>query len=260
MGRREEILDAACGLLSDEGEKAFTLEKLAQKVGLTRVSLYRYFRGKKLLFKALVEERGIELESVDLPDVRTRILKAAEAIFGKVGYTSATVESIAQEAGVGVATVYRQFGDKAGLLKVFMEGRNTVRRSIELLEQSDLSLEAFLETIIEVFLTELHEHKGLMTMMFIERGHSEELANALSQRELRASRILMGFFEERMRSGELEEADPMELTMMLMGSILSFSWIAPRAEDYELKDPKHLARLITKVFLHGAKKVPGNKG
>lgn len=48
---------------------------------------------------------------------REAIIKAAEVIFGQVGYSSATMDEIAHKAGVGVATVYKYFGNKASILE-----------------------------------------------------------------------------------------------------------------------------------------------
>jgi len=48
---------------------------------------------------------------------RDAILKAAETIFGDVGFSGATMDEIAHRAGVGVATVYKYFGTKANILE-----------------------------------------------------------------------------------------------------------------------------------------------
>ncbi len=48
-------------------------------------------------------------------DVTERIKRAALRRFAEVGYGSATVEEIAALAGVGVATLYRRWPDKAAL-------------------------------------------------------------------------------------------------------------------------------------------------
>lgn len=63
------------------------------------------------------------------------ILKAAEATFNEQGFARTTMDEIAHQAGVGVATVYKYFGSKAGiveglvrpdLFKVFSEGEKII--------------------------------------------------------------------------------------------------------------------------------------
>ena len=52
---------------------------------------------------------------------RQRIVAGARSRFRERGYAATTIEQIAAEAGVGVATVYAAFGSKQGLLKGMRE-------------------------------------------------------------------------------------------------------------------------------------------
>ncbi|HST42168.1 MAG TPA: helix-turn-helix domain-containing protein [Conexibacter sp.] len=55
-------------------------------------------------------------ERADAARNRRRILAAAEALFDARGVGNVTMAEVAAEAGVGKATVFRRFGDKATLL------------------------------------------------------------------------------------------------------------------------------------------------
>lgn len=55
-------------------------------------------------------------ERADAARNRRRILDAAEALFAQRGVAHVTVAEVAAAAGVGKATVFRRFGDKAALL------------------------------------------------------------------------------------------------------------------------------------------------
>lgn len=52
---------------------------------------------------------------------RTAMLRAAGQLFEKQGYDRTTFEEIAAEAGVGVATVYKYFNSKQGLVVALLE-------------------------------------------------------------------------------------------------------------------------------------------
>ena len=52
---------------------------------------------------------------------RAEVLAAASRAFLAEGYTATTVPAIAAEAGVSVETVYKAFGNKAGLLKAVFD-------------------------------------------------------------------------------------------------------------------------------------------
>jgi AcrR family transcriptional regulator len=47
---------------------------------------------------------------------RDRVLAAAEKLFAELGPTCVTMDAVAAEAGVGKGTVFRGFGDRAGLV------------------------------------------------------------------------------------------------------------------------------------------------
>ena len=73
------LLDAARALVAEEGIEALSLAALARKVGLSRPSLYEYFRSKDDLVAAIVEE--------ELPrwaSLVEKSLAAAPGVTGKV--------------------------------------------------------------------------------------------------------------------------------------------------------------------------------
>lgn len=49
------------------------------------------------------------------------ILDAARAVFFSEGYSAASIERIAQQAGVSKVTIYKRFGDKSGLLEALVK-------------------------------------------------------------------------------------------------------------------------------------------
>ncbi len=53
-------------------------------------------------------------------ETRNRILEAARTLFIRHGYSGATIEAIAQEAGVSPLTIYGVFGNKASLLQALI--------------------------------------------------------------------------------------------------------------------------------------------
>lgn len=62
---------------------------------------------------------------------RTAVLDVAEQQFLEAGYSTATIASIAQEAGVSVETIYKSFGTKSRLVREIyergLEGRGNTR-------------------------------------------------------------------------------------------------------------------------------------
>lgn len=60
-------------------------------------------------------------ERADAARNRRRITAAAERLFAERGVDGVSMEAIAQEAGVGKGTVFRRFGDRAGLVHALLD-------------------------------------------------------------------------------------------------------------------------------------------
>jgi AcrR family transcriptional regulator len=54
---------------------------------------------------------------------RAKVLAAAADLFAAHGVESTTIDEIATQAGVGVGTIYRGFGDKGGLVAAILDER-----------------------------------------------------------------------------------------------------------------------------------------
>ena len=57
------------------------------------------------------------------PDIRTRLIAAAETCFYREGITATGVDALAAEAGVSKRTLYNQFGSKDALVAAYLETR-----------------------------------------------------------------------------------------------------------------------------------------
>ncbi|GAB3110146.1 TetR/AcrR family transcriptional regulator [Streptomyces calidiresistens] len=63
-------------------------------------------------------------ERADAARNRRRILDAAARLLAERGPTGLAPDAVAREANVGVGTVYRRFGDRAGLVFALLEDRD----------------------------------------------------------------------------------------------------------------------------------------
>ena len=50
---REQILRTAADLFRDRGYRATTLDDIARRLGMSKASLYTYFRGKETMLAAI---------------------------------------------------------------------------------------------------------------------------------------------------------------------------------------------------------------
>lgn len=122
------ILSAADEVLTAAGRHPWSMATVAERAGISRRTLYRYFSSKPDLIEALpaTGRRQSRTPSDPRPEVRPnvpasngrrRLLSAARELFGRKGYEGASVREIAELAGVPKLAVYRHFGSKAALFQ-----------------------------------------------------------------------------------------------------------------------------------------------
>ena len=62
-------------------------------------------------------------ERADAARNRVKVLAAAEELFARHGPDCVSMEAIAAAAGVGKGTLFRRFGDRAGLARALLDDR-----------------------------------------------------------------------------------------------------------------------------------------
>ncbi len=103
---------------------------------------------------------------------RRRILEAASEVFGERGL-GATLDAVAERAGVGVGTVYRRFPDKEALVDALFEERIDEVRALAL-EAAEIddpwdALTTFLERA-----TEMHCHDRALKELVFSTAHGQD--------------------------------------------------------------------------------------
>jgi len=245
------ILDAAEQLLVGDPGHDFTMEQLAEESRFSRATLYRRVGSKEALLQRLVRERGLKIKALDGADIPTRILQAARIAFGKNGLARTTMEEIAAEAGLGVATLYRHFGDRESLIRAFMQQHTPQRAFAQIFQQSRGDIEADLTHLVTEMLTFLHENRDMIWLGLVEGEKTERLLARLREAPKRTRIAMIRFFETAVSSGRLRAEDPEQMTTALAGMLVAFALQIPVFGEPPLEDPRQTAAFIARLFLHG---------
>ncbi len=152
---------------------------------------------------------------------RTRqdVLKAALIIFGEKGYSRATLEQIAVEAGVTRGAIYWHFHSKAELYNTLIE--NYSARGATLGEKAIAEGGSFLDILRRIFIRQLQavaedpDLRAIMEIYLFKTGLDPELQSARLQ-QIRSGQALLEEISEAMRmgiaTGELRaDIDPLEM-------------------------------------------------
>lgn len=245
----EEIVEAAARIVAAEGPDALTLERLAKETGLSRATLYRRSGGRGPLLDALAaagEDVG------DRSDTRAKILAGAREVFGRAGFDAATIEQVASAAGVGVASVYRWFGDKDGLVGAFLDELAPGRAARETRARATGDLKNDLVTFAVSVLAGMQEDAPMIRLVLLEALKGGPLLPRVrAMSPVRSRTVLTALLREHAAAGRLR-GEPKELAQAFAGMVLAFGVVAPLLHGEPAADPEETARTITDLFLHGA--------
>lgn len=247
--RQDSLLTAARRLLVEGGPDALTMDALAEAAGLSRATVYRRVGSREALLETLAAE-GLDVGPRSPP--REAILRACREVFGRLGFDRATVEDIAEAAGVAPATVYRHFGDKVGLIGAFADaigGRAAVR---DLSPQLTGALRDDLLLMTRGLLHGMSRDADLVALGLVElltgTGH------LLGARKSTGSvyEAVTHLLERHMEQGTLPRTDATQLAALFVAPIFAFTQILPRIRPGAPVDLDALAPQLVDHFLHGA--------
>lgn len=155
-------------------------------------------------------------------DKRQQILVAAGDIFAARGFHKATIEQIADAAGVGKGTVYLYFKNKKGLFDaLLLEGFNmTVKRTKQALAELTDPIE-HIRVIIKLHLAIIKRNHPLMQMIMHELtpNRLQDLRSEIGQRVQEHMALYTEVLEHGIASGSLRPHEPRIVAFALAGAI-----------------------------------------
>ena len=251
----EQILAIASQLWQQSMGEDFTMERLVESTGISRASLYRRFGSREAILQRLADEHAIDVQELARPDIHTRIVQATRSMLGRYGFADVTVEQIAQEAGVGTATVYRHFGTKEALIEAFVQASSprTLIRALKADENSDL--EADLVLLATTTLEFARDNPGLIRIIVLENQGNEAILAKIRASQGRTATSLADYLAEHMAMGNLRQTDPFALALSFVGMLLGQGLLGPLSYDRPITDVNCVAQQVTQIFLHGVAQV-----
>ncbi|HTV24160.1 MAG TPA: helix-turn-helix domain-containing protein [Polyangiaceae bacterium] len=265
------ITDAAARLVR-RGHEGFTMGALAREAGLSRATLYRVAGSREGVLAALAQ-RGHAVAA--RLDARERILAACRVVFTRAGFDAATLDDVAREAGVGVATVYRHFKDKESMIVAFVDQLGPRRALRDALMQPSGDMRADLERVAAAMIRHASTDVDLMRLALLERLRGGRWAEHMKASPMRTlpllERVLLPYVQRgelarrqgrasrssRARSASADNSaralgsgDARRMAQAFAGMLFAF-FARPALDGGPLPDPDEAARFITGVFLDG---------
>lgn len=192
---------------------------------------------------------------------REAILEAARNIFLRESYTGASMESVAQEAGVSKQTIYNHFANKdelfrALVLDICSQFGTTLSELSRYVEQPP-------ERVLAVFGDVVLKKMSCTDIMRLHRLLQLEGRNHPSLAETfyklgpdSIARWLTDYLETKVQSGEMQIADPRiaaeQFVTMLMGHLRLRHLLGFTAAPDKQQRASYVASAVT-IFLNGVR-------
>jgi AcrR family transcriptional regulator len=235
----DPVLEAARDLTRRDPD--WTMTALASAAGISRATLYRRFPGRDAVVAALSR-------TGDAPaDPKTRVLDAFERVAARKGIVATTIADVADEAGCGVATVYRRFGSREGLLSAYAAARTPRALLGELTDDPSGPLRELLHALAAHAIEHLIGHRAALGLALAPDAEERPLVAHLRGIEAEGRAQLAGWFDARVAAGELR-GDPRALARAFVGMVGAS--VLARSEGDE-PAPEDEAAWIVDQFLDG---------
>lgn len=251
---RGTILAAAAALLDEHGEPtAVRIDVIADRAGVAKGTLYRYFPSKAAIFTALAAEAGIAVPA-EGPSTRERILAAAADLVLRAGFAATTMEQIAERAGIRPPTIYRHFTSKEDLLVALAERAgllDEIRAALAHGAASDPATD--LRALSRLLLIDEAERFAVLAVCIAEGpAHPAVGGEVMRRLVLPVWRTVGAYLDAQVAAGRLEPAPTLPRVYALAGVAIAFALTRRMFGELLPFSAEELAETVLTTFLSGA--------
>ncbi|HEU4370906.1 MAG TPA: TetR/AcrR family transcriptional regulator [Methylomirabilota bacterium] len=163
-----------------------------------------------------------------LPPTRAAVLdeivRAAAAAFGEVGYRAATLDAIAERAGLSKVTLYRYVSSKEDLLSlVFERTIASFRQGLRQIVEEQRPADETLRRIVRYQVALLAGHQPFLRVFFSEEsGLPAAMAARAAQAKREYDRTIERVVREGIAGGAFRDLPP---TMVVFGILGMCNWL-----------------------------------
>ena len=189
-----------------------------------------------------------------LPPTRAAVLdeivRAAAAAFGESGYRTATLDAIAERAGLSKVTLYRYVSSKEELLSLVVERTiATFRQGLREIVEQHRPADETLRRIVRFQVRLLTENLAFLTVFFAEESG---LPAPMAAQAARAKREYDGAIERVVREGvEAGGLRPLPPTLVVFGILGMCNWLHKWYKPQGPLSPEQIADVFVDLLERG---------
>ncbi len=200
------------------------------------------------------------------------ILRAAESVFAKKGYSFATMDNIAEEAQFSKATLYHYFKSKGDIfLEILLNSLDEMNQELGRIREKSIKAGEKLQEIVRFTFKFFEEKENISRIFLMEMNFMQKFFNFMAERQKQATNnqdlkyfrdinpkrkvwrdVVTKILADGVESGEFRNMDVQDtayvFTSLLHGFYFTKFW---RKKRYNIEE---YTNLIHGIFLEGIKK------
>ncbi len=201
-------------------------------------------------------------------DRRRDILAAAEKIFGEKGYSEASIDEIALEAGVAKGSIYNYFKSKHDLfMQLFCEEMEGFRVEIQQVIAKDFSAHEKLTKLIDLSFSRIIAEKDKefcslaleFCMGAIRQSQNGEISQVFGDLYNWYRDVIIEILQFGQQQGEFELEHETNISATLLMAVLDGLWLQSLLGVVENIGEDHLKTLRQVIFKTISKEIIPNK-
>jgi len=254
MNVRDRVVEAAERVARTKPHDRITYADIAAEAGVHWTAVRRHLGDRPTMREWL---RGLQ-SARDTPhaDTRTRILEAGAAVFAEQGYRSASLDKVAERAGLTKGAVYWHFASKQDLFLAILDHHLSAQtrllpRQLDRVLRSDEPESALADLLADRFrLPGEDDGRPMLFLEFVLSGREPEVRERLRKMHGLMLDGAAACISELQRAGRIRsDLDPQAVSLMvdalLKGLVVEWLIDPGRAGDREL------FRTMARVLWHG---------
>ena len=228
-------------------DRQASVEDIAIAAGVSRTTFYRAFPSRAQLLRA------IDLQPE--PDTRDRVLQASIRMLGTQSLKELSMDSLASEAGVSRANLYRLFPGKSALFKAILLAYSPFAPVMAVFARAgDHSPDEVIPEIVLTAYRTVAGHAGVVRTLLLEiTSMTPESTQVFADTGLRAFGTFAQYLAGQMAAGRLRRMHPMVAVQSLVGGVMFHMLAAPVMSQaiIDVPDGEDVVLQFANVWLRG---------